>query len=452
MTSVPLSSRSSTMGGTAAYSNTIPTTTSSQTDILTTANRYTSQYPTPPAFPHKQTSAYQYPTTASSPTFKAVQPPSPALTASSIPEDSSVTYPIRPAHAHHFSIADSLFKLPPILTRASTVSSRSASPTRTHSRPSTPQSAISSTFSTASTASSVSVGARQHQHQRTHTRSGSKSFLEFFSPYASPGPDEYPAPEDFDMDHQSRSYTTRTRARQQSSASTTTNSTFAWLKSRVTSTSPSFVPASNNPKSPLDPYSNLDIPSVLLPNGPPDEPTPAFTSLLTTATALLSDLSSAYTSRTRALTESTAENAAQADELDEAETRARHLRMQLSDMSARLADTESALRGQLVEERQRREEAERELAQLRRERKRDSRTRISDSDSGFESDEESTLHSLNSSVESSPVIPTSQERKAVGPWGTNRAPVNGDVARENILLRQRVVELESAVDACLGLL
>lgn len=112
-----------------------------------------------------------------------------------------------------------------------------------------------------------------------------------------------------------------------------------------------------------DPLMHMDIDSALFPDGPSDPLDPSsFHTLLASATSLLTTLQTAYRARTTLLTDLRAENAAQSDELDEVDTRARHLKMQLGDMAARMADTEAGLRAQLVEERRRREELEREKA------------------------------------------------------------------------------------------
>ena len=69
-------------------------------------------------------------------------------------------------------------------------------------------------------------------------------------------------------------------------------------------------------------------------------------------------LQAAYKEKSTALADLRAEQAAQLDELDEAETRARHLRMQLEDISTRASDQERWLKVELQAEQQKRQEVE----------------------------------------------------------------------------------------------
>jgi hypothetical protein len=90
-----------------------------------------------------------------------------------------------------------------------------------------------------------------------------------------------------------------------------------------------------------DEFLSLDITAALFPGGPPREGDPfspsAFKNLLTNAEGLLLRLQTAYKLRTLSLHELTAEKEAQADELEEAETRAKHLKLQLEGMAQRVA-------------------------------------------------------------------------------------------------------------------
>lgn len=103
---------------------------------------------------------------------------------------------------------------------------------------------------------------------------------------------------------------------------------------------------------------SLDINTALFPGGPADPFSPSsFHNLLTNAEGLLRRLQAAYKQRTISLHEVTSENSAQREELEEAETRARHLKLQLDDMAAKVAERDEAIKGltkELVVERQQR--------------------------------------------------------------------------------------------------
>lgn len=123
---------------------------------------------------------------------------------------------------------------------------------------------------------------------------------------------------------------------------------------------------------PSDEFLNLDIQTALFPTGAPHETDPfspsAFKNLLQNAEGLLTRLQAAYVSRTMAVTDLTAETSAQAEELEEAETRTAHLKMQLEDMARRVTEQDqaiAALGAQLAIEKQARaEEAEARLRSL----------------------------------------------------------------------------------------
>jgi hypothetical protein len=90
-----------------------------------------------------------------------------------------------------------------------------------------------------------------------------------------------------------------------------------------------------------DEYLSLNITAALFPGGPPKECDPfspcAIQTLLANAEGLLLRLQTAYKLRTVSLYDLAAEHEAQKDELEGAETRAKHLRMQLEDMAQRAA-------------------------------------------------------------------------------------------------------------------
>ena len=81
----------------------------------------------------------------------------------------------------------------------------------------------------------------------------------------------------------------------------------------------------------------LDIRHALFPTGDNDPFSPAaFKNLLTNAEGLLNKLQTAYRAQSLSLQQLVAEKEAQTDELEEAETRAKHLKMQLEEMALRV--------------------------------------------------------------------------------------------------------------------
>ena len=89
---------------------------------------------------------------------------------------------------------------------------------------------------------------------------------------------------------------------------------------------------------------SMNVEAALFPGGPPTErdtfSPSAFKNLQANATGLLHKMQGAYRQRTAALRDIEAEREAQRDELEEAETRAKHLKMQLEDMARKAADHE----------------------------------------------------------------------------------------------------------------
>ncbi|MCJ1320130.1 hypothetical protein MMC15_005467 [Xylographa vitiligo] len=158
-----------------------------------------------------------------------------------------------------------------------------------------------------------------------------------------------------------------------------------------------------------DEFADLDIKTSLLPGGQTDPFSPSsFKNLLQNAEGLLSRMQAAYKQRAVSLQEITAEKEAQSEELEEAHIRAKHLKLQLDDMTAKMAEQDTVIMSlvdELAEQKQWRndEEAKRSIRLVgsvenacnqchrqRRPKKRNS-TATTVSDSGFESesDEES---------------------------------------------------------------
>ncbi|KAI9824760.1 MAG: hypothetical protein M1832_001588 [Thelocarpon impressellum] len=147
----------------------------------------------------------------------------------------------------------------------------------------------------------------------------------------------------------------------------------------------------------------LDISTALMPTGLRDpKSSQAFHELQAKADALLHKMQNAYKSRTLQLQEASNEREALQEEKEEAETRSRHLKMQLEQMAIRLADQETTtqeIARELALERQRRHEEalarKRSVALVTQPRSRrprangvvESSPTTSVSDSGFDSDD-----------------------------------------------------------------
>ena len=297
------------------------------------------------------------------------------------------------------------------------------------------------------------------------------------------------------------------RSQHQSPAS----SRFAWLLStqkNASVQSPSPAPAYHNAD---DELLNLNLSQALFPHGPVDPLAPSsFNDLLANAEALLSRYQKSYRQLSTALVDAQSEQSAQDDELDEAETRARHLKMQLETMAERAAEQDEQMRTlvqELAFERHARQEEEaartRSLALMRTQPQSQSqcncqhtprrRNRVSNSelsvDSGFESGAETDAASLFSRNCLSPtttdqsslleveadVTPTKHKKVqslqrggaydklrpgavSVQSWGCanceggTQASVWGRLSKEreeNRVLRQRIESLEEAVEGAL---
>ncbi|MCJ1400115.1 hypothetical protein MMC11_003319 [Xylographa trunciseda] len=185
--------------------------------------------------------------------------------------------------------------------------------------------------------------------------------------------------------------------------SAVSNGRFSFFSTK--STSPTLPRISD----PHDEFSNLDIKSSLLPGGQADPFSPSsFKNLLQNAEGLLLRMQAAYKQRAVSLQEITAEKEAQSEELEEAHIRAAHLKSQLDDMTAKMAEQDTVIMNlvdDLAQQKQRRtdEEAKKSIRLVganedachqchhhRKPKKRNS-TATTVSDSGFESgsDEES---------------------------------------------------------------
>lgn len=252
---------------------------------------------------------------------------------------------------------------------------------------------------------------------------------------------------------------------------------------------------------------DMDVSAALFPNEPANPFSPAaFKNLQQQAEGLLSRLQSAYKDRTVALRDMIAEKDTVAEESEGAETRARHLKMQLDGMTAKFAEQDEVMMN-LVDELALEKQARREDEEVR---KRTVRV-VSDvtsqssghrglshsntiSDSGFESEDESSADSVfsrrngaqsptmsvsSASTANSPDAYRTQEfhvpsstaqtarlRLPQGQVAAKGMPAHsctncegvraseawnvvGILKEENEGLKHRVGELESALDGCL---
>ncbi|KAF2733475.1 hypothetical protein EJ04DRAFT_513128 [Polyplosphaeria fusca] len=125
----------------------------------------------------------------------------------------------------------------------------------------------------------------------------------------------------------------------------TASSKFAWLLStQKNAINPTSTPSPSY-HDPDDELLNLNITESLFPHGAVDPLAPSsFHDLLSNAESLLTRYQKSYRQMSSALDDARAEQSAQDDELDEAETRVRHLKMQLETMAARANDQDEQMR------------------------------------------------------------------------------------------------------------
>ncbi|KAI6347294.1 hypothetical protein MCOR25_010926 [Pyricularia grisea] len=135
------------------------------------------------------------------------------------------------------------------------------------------------------------------------------------------------------------------------------SSRFAFLASGMSAISSRLAQSSLSPSAksnePQDDLSSLNVEAALFPAGAPavgDTFSPAaYKNLQVNAVALARRLQNGYTEQARALRELSAEREADLEEMEEATTRATHLKMQLEDMAYKAADQERAMRELLDE-------------------------------------------------------------------------------------------------------
>jgi hypothetical protein len=272
-----------------------------------------------------------------------------------------------------------------------------------------------------------------------------------------------------------------TRPRRSSTAQSTSSSTTyggrigGWFSGNRASTATSKHSIAGI--APDDPLLNLNITNALFPHGPADplDPT-SFHDLLTSAESLFATFQSSYKARCAELRDMRAEASVQRDEVEEAETRAQHLKMQLDGMAAQVAAQErkaDMLERMLQEERNRRRHSE-EIEESRRTSirlVRDSeetnwKRNHAGSDSGFESDGESVFSASSPTIGSDTTVSSDErheqhvEKISMTNLQHNAAPAafldrstfgNADLRNENQQLKARILELEDAVEGCLNM-
>lgn len=239
----------------------------------------------------------------------------------------------------------------------------------------------------------------------------------------------------------------------------------------------------------LSPSTNSDLlqpaTSLLLPHGSlgPEDPA-SFSELLKNADALITRLQAAYRHQEDQLKIARQEREAATEEAEEADTRARHLKLQLDDMCRKADDQHmacSAMAEELATEKLRRvQDAERfqkEAASGREGKRRSFRnsgaslTSMSSiaSDSGFESDcyPDTETEAMADSIASRPRTPLGEQQR----WDSSTKNAARPISRGSLQnrtcqvdagvwswmreekgrLERRVKELEGAIDGCLDM-
>lgn len=244
------------------------------------------------------------------------------------------------------------------------------------------------------------------------------------------------------------------------------SSRFAWLLS--TQKNANLPPSVPSPTyhNPSDELLNLNISQALFPHGPVDPLAPSsFNDLLSTAESLLARYQNSYRQLSTTVNDLHAEQSAQDDELDESETRVRHLKMQLETMAARASEQDAQMQRLMEEltfERKARQEEEaarkRSLALIRSspagypveeagQSPRMRRNRVSNSDvsvdSGFESECESDAASIFSRTNC--LSPTDTVHSSAAPSICEHEAQN-DTTPKNKLQRPQQVQRRSTYD------
>ncbi|KAK1074307.1 hypothetical protein LTR12_002201 [Friedmanniomyces endolithicus] len=228
----------------------------------------------------------------------------------------------------------------------------------------------------------------------------------------------------------------------------------SWFGRKSLAPTPTPPPAPP-PQRPTDDLLTLNLHTALFPTGPSDSLSPhAFNDLLLNATSLLQRLQAAYREKVEYIASVRPEIEAQREEVEEAETRAEHLRLQLEEMGRVVVEREEVVRsvgGKLAEERVRGRGVEEgakggvrlvrrsvgggEEEETPRRRKRGSAG--SASDSGFESDAEyaESITSAGGGVETplSPPLMTLTPAYDGREWAARRADERPGLSRQSTM-------------------
>ncbi|KAJ4303071.1 hypothetical protein N0V90_001962 [Kalmusia sp. IMI 367209] len=280
-------------------------------------------------------------------------------------------YSSSPHSVHQRSLTGTFFdNCQPLITRATSTLQQHTSRASFHSPTKSLASFIPSRSAIESTASQPKIRAGAKALQNWFNGASGQVALGVSSRHDDSDSDEYDSEEDYEDDNMMAGIfnrgTSLTRASNdlqepsQGPASTspstkrpapsTASSRFAWLLN--TQKNAAIPPAIPSPTyhNPSDELLNLNISQALFPHGPVDPLAPAsFNDLLSTAESLLSQYQTSYRQLSTALVDARAEQSAQDDELDEADTRIRHLKSQLETMAARASDQDEQMR-RLMEE------------------------------------------------------------------------------------------------------
>ncbi|KAL1590375.1 hypothetical protein WHR41_00673 [Cladosporium halotolerans] len=348
--------------------------------------------------------------------------------------------------------------------------------------------------------------------QTSHNQSSNRLFGDLFNGESAPvrlgippsSPNREKEEMEFPMEYRS-GLTERPRKRASMLPQTPERQKTSWFGRKVASPS---VPQS--PAVAQDDIVNMNIMASLFPNGQTDELTPhAFNDLLVNATTLLQKMQSAYKEKVDYIATMQPEIEVQREEVEEAEIRSRHLKLQLEDMGRRAQEQEKAMQelaSQLSEERFRHQEArEKEARKISRSfklappppsasaddttddettprrRKRASAGSTDASDSGFESDMDRDAEGqwsqdpmdpvMQKAVLSSPapITPTKPRHQHAPTHSSNlRNSVSAMNKRlgsdgsawtmmerlrgENVELRAQVAEMQRELQACIELI
>lgn len=191
----------------------------------------------------------------------------------------------------------------------------------------------------------------------------------------------------------------------------------------------SSVQERSSPSKPNEELMDVSIQAALFPTGQADSSSPAaFKSLVQNAERLLSRLQTAYKECIVSLQEMATEKETQGEELEGCQMRARHLKLQLDNMTAKFAEQDQAMMNLVDELAQEKQLRHQELGMLRRSARPTTAFRAEPmymnvagnpamhevrrgsnistlsviSDSGFESDEESPINRISSKHQDAP--------------------------------------------------